>query len=213
MPRGVYFSFHYDDVIGFRVNVVRQSRALKNLGHETTFIDRSLWEEARKKSANALIKVIDEGMKGSGVTAVLIGPKTYERRWVRYEIVKSFAEGKGVLPVHINRIRGQDKKIVGKGKNPLDYLKLSISEDGTEILFFQLKNRKWVPFKDFPSIGNRKKNSFHFEDSGMLWWKKSYKGKSFKFSELYRSPICWVNDDGYNNFPNWVEAAASKVGR
>jgi hypothetical protein len=213
MPRGVYFSFHYDDVVGFRVNVVRNSRALKNLGDEATFIDRSLWEEAKKKSPAALKTVINDGMKGSGVTALLIGPKTYQRRWVRYEIVKSFVEGKGIVPIHINRIKGRDQKIVAKGKNPLDYLKLTISEDGLEVSFFQLKGRKWVQFLDLPSINNRQRNSFHFQDTGMWFWKKTHRGKSYKFSDLFMNPVCWINNDGYNKFPLWIESAANQVGR
>lgn len=54
MARRVFFSFHYDDVADFRVNVVRNSGVLKQHGNSAKFIDRSLWEKARAKSRKAL---------------------------------------------------------------------------------------------------------------------------------------------------------------
>ena len=37
-------------------------------------------------------------------------------------------------------------------------------------------------------------------------------GKKVSLSEIYIT-YDWVNDDGYNNFGNWVEKAAKKAGR
>ena len=163
MARGVFFSFHYEDVSQFRANVVRKSRALKTAGNPTTFIDQSLWEEAEKKSETALKKLIEDGMKGSSVTAILNGSETANRRWVRYEIVKSFTEGKGIITVHINRIKQRSTgKITAKGKNPLDMLRVIVDDTCSKLYFQELKNRKWVDFKLLPSVNNRLKNSFFF---------------------------------------------------
>ena len=66
MARRVFFSFHYNDVSDFKVNVVRNSDALKRKGNFATFIDKSLWEEARQKSPAALKELINNGLNGCG---------------------------------------------------------------------------------------------------------------------------------------------------
>ena len=82
--------------------------------------------------------VIEEGLKKTSVTTVLIGDETASRRWVKYEIVKSFERGNGILGIHINRIRGRDQSISARGLNPLDRLAFQISEDGKKIRFMNL---------------------------------------------------------------------------
>lgn len=212
MARGVFFSFHYNDVSDFRVNVVRNSRALRNAGNPTTFIDRSLWEESENKSPEALKKLINQGLNGCGVTAALIGNETAKRRWVKFEIVKSFTEGKGVIPIHINRIRTRTtKKITKKGTNPLTRLKLKVDDECQKIYFYELKNRKWFKYRDLPFVNNRQKNFFLFTDGG--FWRRSECGAEYEFTDLFQDEYCWIRDDGYNNFPDWVEEAANKVGR
>src|ERR1019366_3474129 len=103
MARSVFFSFHYKDVSSFRANVVRQSWVTMK-DRKVTFIDKSLWEEAEKKGVQALKVLIEKSLVGTSVTIVLVGSETSTRRYVKYEIVKSFVEGKGILAIHINRI-------------------------------------------------------------------------------------------------------------
>lgn len=212
MARGVFFSFHYDDVSEFRANVVRNSRALKTTGNPTTFIDQSLWEEAEKKSQSALKELINEGLKGSSVTAVLNGSGTANRKWVRYELVKSFIEGKGIVVVHINRIRQRSTgKITAKGRSPLDMLRVIVDDTCSKVYFQELKNGRWIDFKLLPSVNNRLKNSFYFDNGGVF--RRSKAGDVYKFSELFDLEYCWVNDEGYKNFPDWIDDAAKQVGR
>lgn len=59
MARFVFFSFAYDDVKNFKVNVVRNSWLLKN--REETFVDGSIW--GKTKGDAFLIKVIDGWIK------------------------------------------------------------------------------------------------------------------------------------------------------
>lgn len=212
MARRVFFSFHYNDVSDFKVNVVRNSDALKRKGNAATFIDKSLWEEARKKSPNALKELINGGLNGCGVTALLIGSGTADRRWVKYELVKSFTEGKGILAIHLNRIKSRTtRKISRKGINPLSRLKVWVDDDCEKLYFLELKDRKWISFKDLPEVNNRIKNSSYFTDGG--FWKRSQCGREYLFSDLFPVEYCWQNDDGYHNFPEWVEQAAKGVGR
>src|SRR5690606_26476511 len=103
MARSVYFSFHYQDVIDFRANVVRNSGKFRK--GEDVFRDSSIWEEAKEKQVSKIKSLIDFELKGTSVTCVLIGSETYSRRWVRYEIMKSFEMKKGQVGIGINWIK------------------------------------------------------------------------------------------------------------
>jgi hypothetical protein len=198
MARSVYFSFHYQDVIDFRANVVRNSYKFRK--KSTLFRDNSIWEEAQEKQVKKIKQLIDSELKGSSVTCVLVGDETYSRRWVRYEIVKSFVDGKGQVGVGINWIKGKDGKIkFWPGENPFDYLKLSVSEDGTTISFFEIKDGDWVKYRDLPSAKNR-------------FFAKSDYGRSFKMSRLYNS-YSYDWNGGKSELTNWIEKAALNAGR
>lgn len=207
MKRYTFFSFCYDDVRNFRANVVRNSYVTKY--GKDKFIDGSIWEDAKTKSPTKIKELIDNsGIKNTSVTAVLIGDHTANRRWINYEIVKSFEQGNGILGIHINRIKDKTGHITHKGLNPLDRLALYISEDGKKIYFYELKEGLWHPFKDLQSINNKKTNTLFFENG---CFNRVY-GKKFRFSDLFQT-YCWVNDDGYSNISQWIESAAQQAGR
>jgi hypothetical protein len=104
--RQVFFSFHYQRDI-WRANVVRNSGAV--IGEAAAgFRDASLWEEAKKKGDAAIKYLIDEGLKGTTVTAVLIGAETSNRRYVDYEIEKSIERGNGLLGLRIHNIKDRN---------------------------------------------------------------------------------------------------------
>lgn len=44
------------------------------------------------------------------------------------------------------------------------------------------------------------------------YWTVKQNGRDVPFSSLYRT-YDWVRDDGYNNMPSWIEAAAKAAGR
>lgn len=206
MSRYTFFSFCYEDVKNFKVNVVRNSWLLNQSAD--TFIDGSIWEKEKSKGPTVLKKLIETGLKKTSVTTVLIGDETADRRWVKYEIVKSFEKGNGILGIHINRIRGKEQAISARGLNPLDRLAFQITEDGKKIRFYELINRKWIVFADLPEINNKKSNTLYFED---IWFSNEF-GKSFRFSDKFNT-YCWVNDNGHKNFSTWVEDAAYQADR
>ncbi|MDP1744685.1 MAG: TIR domain-containing protein [Bacteroidota bacterium] len=198
MPRNVYFSFHYQDVIDFRANVVRNSGKFRQKGAE--FRDSSIWEEAEEKQIKKIKTLIDNELKGSSVTCVLIGSETYSRRFVRYELLKSFEMKKGQVGVGINWIKDKTGNTkFWAGENPFNYLGLKVGKDGKTIELFEKNNGSWVTFKDLPLIRNS-----HFIESDF--------GKEFRLSDFYnRYSYDW--DIGSKNFPNWIEEAAKKAGR
>ncbi len=206
MPRYTFFSFNYDDVKNFKVNVVRNSWLINHA--EGTFVDGSIWEKEKSKGVAVIKNLINDGLNGTSVTAVLIGNETANSRWVKYEIVKSFERGNGILGININRIRGKEQAISAKGVNPMDRLAFHITDDGKKIQFFELINRRWIPFSDLQEINNKKSNTLYFEDG---WFSNDF-GKTFRFSDMFET-YCWTTDNGHSNFSSWVEEAAAQAGR
>lgn len=198
MTRNVYFSFHYQDVIDFRANVVRNSGKFRKNGN--AFRDSSIWEEAQEKQVKKIKLLIDEELKGSSVTCVLIGSETYSRRWVRYEIMKSFEMKKGQVGVGINWIRDKNKNTkFWRGENPFDYLSVKVSKDGKLIDLFEYKGDSWITYKDLPQIKNT-----HFKERNF--------GREYLLSDFY-CRYSWEWDNGNKNFSKWIETAAQNIGR
>jgi hypothetical protein len=118
MARRVYFSFHYELDI-WRANVVRNHWVTQGYG-ETGVLDASLWEDAKTKGDAAIKRIINEGLENTTVTVVLIGSETSERRWVKYEILRSLRRHNAIVAVRVNRIKNQDGRMCRKGRNPLN---------------------------------------------------------------------------------------------
>jgi hypothetical protein len=192
MAKRIFFSFHYQDVIDFRANVVRNHWLTKKDSEDAGFFDASIWEDAKKESDLALKRLINSGLENTSVTTVLVGSQTYNRRWVSYEIMKSMQKGKKIIAVHINSIKGKDGKTKSNGPNPLYYLGYKFSDDGNKINLYDFVEKNWVKYSDLDSYVL---NNIAPEDT---------RGKIYRLSNDY--PIYdWVDDDGYNKFVNWVD--------
>lgn len=203
MAKGVFFSFNYDNVKDFRVNVVRMSGQFQK-NEETHFMDKSIWEKAKTKGEKALCELIDNGLSGSSTLAVLIGSDTFDRKWVRYELLKSFTLGKGILGIHINRIKGKDGFISAKGRSPFEGLRIIVDENGQKIRFEELKDRAWRPFRLLPEANNNVSHTKYFRSGGLF--RQSEHGRTFLFSDLFKN-YCWVTDNAQQNFKNWIADA------
>lgn len=97
MAKKVFFSFHYQDVIDFRANVVRNHWLTKPDRQAAGFFDSSIWESAKKTSDLALKRLINSGLDNTSNTCVLVGTDTFNRRWVSYEIMKSLEKGNHIF--------------------------------------------------------------------------------------------------------------------
>ncbi|HEY0046927.1 MAG TPA: TIR domain-containing protein [Flavobacterium sp.] len=191
MAKKVFFSFHYQDVIDFRANVVRNHWLTKPDRSAAGFFDSSIWESSKKTGNSALKKLINDGLTNTSNTCVLVGTDTYNRKWVSYEIVKSVQKGNHIFCVHINSIKGKDGKTKSKGCNPLYYLGYSYSEDGKKLNLHDYVDNKWITYPDL-------------EGWDVKEIEQKYRGKIYRLSSNYNI-YDWVDDDGYNNFLKWVE--------
>ncbi|MCK5722815.1 MAG: TIR domain-containing protein [Gammaproteobacteria bacterium] len=102
MARRVFFSFKYEDVS--RAMVVRNSWVTQ--GKEAAgFIDAADFEKIKQQGDTAIKKWIDKQLEGTSVTVVLVGEKTCNSRWIKYEIEKSIEKGNGLLGIDISKIK------------------------------------------------------------------------------------------------------------
>jgi hypothetical protein len=69
------------------------------------FIDAADFEKVKRQGDAAIQRWIDEQIKGTSVTVVLVGQHTCNSRWVKYEIEKSIAVGNGLLGIDISKIK------------------------------------------------------------------------------------------------------------
>ena len=192
MSKRVFFSFHYQDVIDFRANVVRQHWVAKSDREEAGYFDASIWEDAKKTNDAGLIKLIDGALHNTSTTCVLIGSQTYSRPWVRYEIVRSVMRGNRLLGVHINAIKGKDQHVKTNGPNPFDYLALRYSVDGMSVEVLEAQNGRWLGYSKIPG--------YRLRDAASA----DRRGKLITLSMRGHRTYCWDANDGYTNFSDWV---------
>ncbi|MBI4090436.1 MAG: TIR domain-containing protein [Candidatus Komeilibacteria bacterium] len=118
MPkRQVFYSFHYTPDC-WRASTVRNIGVIE--GNRPA--PDNDWETITRGGENAIKKWIDEQMKYRSCTLVLIGSNTANRKWINYEIVKSWDDGMGIAGIYINGLKNSLGYVSTKGQNPFDYI-------------------------------------------------------------------------------------------
>ena len=107
MARKVFFSFHYEEDIN-RSMVVRNNGTTKDF---VGFIDKAEFESVKKQGNQAIYNWIDNQLKGTSVTVVLIGEETLNRPFVQYEIQKSIEKGNAIIGVFIHNIKDMNTRM------------------------------------------------------------------------------------------------------
>lgn len=113
MARKTFFSFHYTP------DCVRASQ-VRNMGvieGNPSATDND-WETITKGGDTAIQKWIDDQLSGRTCSIVLIGSNTAGRKWINYEIEKSWNDEKGLLGIHIHGLKDFSGKQSTKGSNP-----------------------------------------------------------------------------------------------
>lgn len=197
MARRTFFSFHYDLDVS-RAQVVKNSWVAKPNREQAGFFDGSVIENRRRQGGDVLKRFLTEALDGASVTCVLMGAETYLRPWVRYELVRSFQQGKGMLGVWINAIKNLRGETATAGGNSFDYLAFRVANDR---VYWQEKNgEQWTNYDAVPSMALA---DVAYDLGGRT---------HHTFSTLFRVHR-WVADNGYENLGSWVETAATQAGR
>jgi hypothetical protein len=117
MARSVFYSFHYKPD-GARASQVRNAGVIE--GNRP--VSDNDWETITSGGDKAIEKWIGDQMSGKSCAVVLIGSATANRKWINYEIVKAWNDGKGVVGVHVHNLKDLAGKQSTKGGNPFDYV-------------------------------------------------------------------------------------------
>lgn len=128
MSHKVFFSFHFKRD-AWRAGQVRNSDLLAD-EDEYGVIDGVEWEKLEKAGSDAIKRWINDQLKYTSVTVVLIGAETAEREWVNYEIRTSWERGNAIVGLRIHNVKNQDGLTDLPGLNPLDQIQLV---DGTRM--------------------------------------------------------------------------------
>lgn len=121
----VFYSFHFD-------NDVMRVQQIRNIGviEENKPVSSNEWEEVKRKGEDSIKKWIDDNMKYRSSVVVLIGEETAQRPWVKYEIIKGWSDGKGVVGIYIHNIKCPRNGKCNQGPNPFDSITFT---DGTKL--------------------------------------------------------------------------------
>ena len=123
MKRQVFYSFHYKPDC-WRASTVRNIGVIE--GNKPA--PDNDWEEITNAGDNAIKKWINDQMEYRSCIVVLIGSKTANRKWINYEIIKSWDKGMGVVGIYIHGLKNSQEHISEKGDNPFDYISYGDTE-------------------------------------------------------------------------------------
>lgn len=195
MARRTFFSFHYKADVHRAMNV-RNAWVTKDR-ESAGFFDGSVFEATQRTSEDALKRFLSDGLDGTTVTAVLYGTQTAWRRWVRFELLKSFTVGKGIISVAIHTIKDLNQHAVVRGDDPLDVLGVEVSS-GIVKLKEKCSDGSWKWAADVGPVPNRL--PYRLRD-----------GDNKLFSDIFKT-YDWANN-GRDNLGGWIEKAAVDAGR
>ena len=113
MARRAFYSFHYKPD-NWRAGQVRNIGVVE--GNQPC--SDNDWEAVTKKGDNAIQEWIDGQLSGRSCSIVLIGAATAGRKWIKYEIRKTWEDGKGLVGIYVHNLKDSDGDQSSKGKNP-----------------------------------------------------------------------------------------------
>ncbi len=115
MARRVFYSFHYKPD-NWRAAQVRNMGVIEG----NVPVSDNDWETITRGGDAAIERWIADQMDGKSCTVVLIGSATAGRKWINYEIKKTWEDGKGLVGVYIHNLQDRNQQQAAKGANPFD---------------------------------------------------------------------------------------------
>lgn len=209
MARSVFFSFHYQRDI-FRVQQIKNHHITKGSYTQAGYFDGSLEEKAKTSGVGVVKKLINDGMVGSSVLCLLIGQETWSRHWCYYEVFRAISQGMGVFGIRIHQLKIPSPTFSG--------LLGSFAPTGGISDTYGISpfvNMAYVAggFRYQPQIksNNGWANAPYNDD--ISWLSAPPYLKAGVTLDTLFNVYDWVDDNGYLQFGNWVEAAARQAGR
>lgn len=150
MARRAFFSFHYErDIV--RANQVRNSWVTKDDKESAGFIDAAAFEEIKNKGDQKIKNWIDEQLKQTSVTVVIIGAETSNREYVKYEIQKSYEKGNGILGIYVHQKKDLNGNTDTKGS--IAFGEIGKDRYGNPVYLSNYKIYDWVDNDGYNNMG------------------------------------------------------------
>jgi len=151
MARRVFFSFHYKNDV-WRANIVRNSWVTKENKEVAGFIDAADFEEVQKGGDRAIKKWIEEQLKGTSITIVLIGSETHSREYVHHELQHSYLKGNRILGIYIHQLKDKNGNTSTKGSN--EFGEIGKDSNGEPVYFhMEYPCYDWVDDDGYHNMG------------------------------------------------------------
>ena len=150
--RHIFFSFDWDDA--WRANQARFSWVAKGGYTEAGFVDEAHIESVKRSTDDAIKRWIDDQMHGTSVTCVLIGGRTAESRWVRYEIEQSIEKRNGLLGVYIHNLKDKYGYTSSKGKDPFGEPPLNFRPTLSNLVYPCCSYYDWINDNGYSNLGS-----------------------------------------------------------
>lgn len=117
MARRTFFSFHYtpDNWRAAQVSSIGMVDGNRP-------VSDNKWEVITRGGEAAIKRWILDQLKGRSCTIVLVGSNTAGRKWINYEISKSWNRGMGVVGIRIHGLKNSQGQTSFLGGNPFDYV-------------------------------------------------------------------------------------------
>lgn len=129
MARRVFYSFHYKPD-SWRASMVRNIGAIEGNKPATD----NAWETVKRGGDRAIRNWIAQQMERRTCTVVLVGTNTANRKWINYEIRKSWNNGMGVVGIRIHGLKDQGGQASSPGRNPFSCVNLESGKPFSSIV-------------------------------------------------------------------------------
>jgi len=122
MAKKVFFSFHYKPDS-------QRAAQIRNIGsvEGNAPVSDNDWESVTSGGEAAIKRWIAGQLKGKSCAVVLIGSQTAGRKWINHEIAEAWNANKGVVGIHVHKIKNLAGEQSTKGGNPFDHVTLKSS--------------------------------------------------------------------------------------
>jgi hypothetical protein len=158
MARQVFYSFEYKPD-NWRASQVRSIGIIE--GNRPA--PDNDWETITKGGDAAIQKWIDNQMHYRSCTIVLVGSTTANRKWINYEIKKSWENKMGIVGVNIHNLKDSAEKQSGQGTNPFNYISANGIGLGSVIKLYN------PPYSDSKTVYN------HISENIIGWVEEAIK--------------------------------------
>lgn len=115
----IFYSYHYAK----DANVVGLLQKNDNLLYPIPTTEHD-WDTIKKGGDSSIEKWFEEQTKYTSCLVVLIGTETANRKWVSYEIKKSWSHKMGIVGIYIHTLKDTKGEQSEKGPNPFTNLNI-----------------------------------------------------------------------------------------